>query len=70
MQVVNDMIVTEFTSPVTIPNGLTISFDLNNHIIEQDDEEIILNDGILTIYDSNYTQSSDSQGIIKSKYGF
>ena len=43
LQVQNDLIILELNDPIEIPIGLTLNFDLSNHLIEQDDEELFIN---------------------------
>ena len=70
LQVVNDFVILELHDPIEIPTGFTLNFDLNNHVVEQDDEELFINNGTLIIDDSAYqSDPNNDSGVIKSKLG-
>ena len=70
LQVQNDLIILELNDPIEIPIGLTLNFDLSNHLIEQDDEELFINNGTLIIDDSEYqTDHNNGYGKMISKHG-
>lgn len=70
LQVVNDFVILELHDPIEIPTGFTLNFDLNNHVVEQDDEELFINNGTLIIDDSAYqSDPSNDSGVIRSKLG-
>ena len=70
LQVQNDLIIFELDNPIEIPTGFTLNFDLNNHLIDQDDEELFINNGTLVIDDSNYqSDHNNGYGKIISRHG-
>lgn len=70
LQVVNDFVILELHDPIEIPTGFTLNFDLNNHVVEQDDDELFINNGTIIIDDSAYqSDPSNDSGVIRSKLG-
>ena len=64
IKVYRDITITNLETEITIPNGLSITFDLNGKVIDKNNETLFINNGTLTVIDSE-----NSNGIIDSTLG-
>ena len=64
IKVYRDITVSNLDDTITIPNGLSITFDVNGKVVDKNNETLFTNNGTLNVVDSD-----NSKGLIDSTLG-